>query len=101
MEELLKSLKDRLQITWDEEDEDLESIISRSKSYLSELTGATFNFDKEEWPKELLLERCRYVYNNAADEFEKNYAHELSRLILLVALGKAGRLNESISRDVQ
>ncbi|GIN71251.1 hypothetical protein J14TS2_17260 [Bacillus sp. J14TS2] len=100
MEELLKSLKDRLQITWDEEDIDLKSIISRSKSYLSELTGATFDFDEEKWPKELLIERCRYVYNNAADEFEENFAHELSRLILLAALGKVGKLNEGLSRDV-
>lgn len=94
---LLTDLKSRLQITWDEEDLDLVKIINRSKSYLFELTGATFNFGEEEWPKELLLERCRYVRNNAADEFEKNFKHELSRLILLVALGKVGVIDETIS----
>ena len=98
---LLEELKSRLDITWNEEDPDLDKIIDGAKSYLKHLTGATFDFDKEKWPKELLLERCRYVYNNAADEFEKNFAHELSRLILLVALGKVGVLNETIPGDVQ
>ncbi|MED4172369.1 phage head-tail connector protein [Halalkalibacterium halodurans] len=87
---MLDELKSRLRITWNEEDKELEKLIKRSESYLSELTGATFDLEKEEWPKELLLERCRYVYNNAADEFERNFADELKRLILLVALGKVG-----------
>ncbi|WP_391564083.1 phage head-tail connector protein [Siminovitchia fortis] len=97
---MLEDLKSRLRITWSEEDKDLENIINRSESYLSELTGATFDFEKEVWPKELLLERCRYVYNNAADEFEKNFAHELKRLILLVALGKVGTKVETVPGDV-
>ncbi|GIN86973.1 hypothetical protein J6TS2_33590 [Heyndrickxia sporothermodurans] len=91
---MLNDLKNSLRITWEDEDEELEKIIKRSESYLSDLTGATFDFDKEEWVKELLLERCRYVYNNAVDEFEENFAHELKRLILMVALGKVGALDE-------
>lgn len=90
---LLDDLKSCLRITWDEEDGDLLKLIERSESYLSNLTSATFDFKEESWVKDLLLERCRYVYNNASDEFEKNFAGELSRLIMLVALGKVGVLN--------
>lgn len=101
LEDLKKDLKSRLRITWDDEDEQLENLINRAKAYLSNLTGASFDFSKEEWPKEIFLERCRYVYNNAADEFEKNFQHELSRLILQVALGKVGVVDGTISGDVQ
>lgn len=103
LQKLLSDLKERLRITWNEEDEYLKKLIQRSETYLSELTNASFDFSKEEWPKEILLERCRYVYNNATDEFEINFHHELSRLILSVAIGKVGviRGSETVSGDVQ
>lgn len=103
LQQLLSDLKERLRITWNEEDEHLKKLIQLSEAYLSELTNASFDFSKEEWPKEILLERCRYMYNNAADEFELNFHHELSRLILLVAVGKVGvvRDSETVSGDAQ
>jgi hypothetical protein len=99
-EELLAELKGRLSITWNDEDTNLKKIIKGATGYLSYLTNAFFDFAKEDWPKELLLERARYVYNNASDEFESNFKEELSRLILLAAVGKVGTLNEIISTDV-
>lgn len=89
-EELLAQLKAILRITWNDEDVELKNLLLRSKVYLQELCGTLFDFSTEEAPLSLLLERCRYVYNNAADEFETNFQHELSRLILNVALGKVG-----------
>jgi hypothetical protein len=101
-EQLLADLKSRLNITWNDTDTDLIKMIDGAKTYLSEVTGASFDFSKEKGPTELLLERCRYVYNNAADEFETNFQHELSRLILHVALGKVGVVNgsETVPGDV-
>jgi hypothetical protein len=87
--QLLAELKGILQITWNDKDEDLRKMINRSMAYLCDLTGTSFDFSVDAPPKELMLERCRYVYNNAADEFEKNFHHELSRLILNVAMGKS------------
>lgn len=95
MEQLLQELKDVLKITWNEEDASLMEILEKGEAYLLGLTNASFDFSKELTPKDLLLERCRYVYNNAGDEFEKNYKNELSRLILDVALGKVGVINGS------
>lgn len=97
MDLLLDELKSRLRITWNDEDETLKTQLSNGKAYLSEVTGASFDYEKEESAKELLIERCRYVYNNAADEFEANFQAGLSRLILKVAIGKAGVINESTS----
>ena len=71
MDELLNELKDVLKITWNEEDASLIKLLEKGKAYLSGLTNASFDFSKELIPKDLLLERCRYVYNNAGDEFEK------------------------------
>ncbi|MED3795878.1 phage head-tail connector protein [Lysinibacillus capsici] len=88
MPELLAELKSRLRITWDDENEELERIINRAKSYFEKLTSKAFSFELDAWETELLLERCRYVYNNAADEYEKNFAYELKRLIMHVALEK-------------
>ncbi|KYG90013.1 hypothetical protein A0U40_09825 [[Bacillus] sp. KCTC 13219] len=94
MSELLVELKYRLRITWDDEDEELQRIIDRGKSYFKQLTSKAFIFALGEWETELLLERCRYVYNNATDEYEVNYNQELKRLILSVALEKRGQNGE-------
>lgn len=97
---MLDELKGRLRITWDDEDKNLLELIEKSKSYLSNLTNATFDFDKENWVKDLLLERCRYAYNNALDEFEPNFSHELKRLTLSVALGRVGNLEQKNTEDI-
>ncbi|MBP3951130.1 hypothetical protein [Bacillus suaedae] len=98
--DLLEELKGKLQITWTDEDNDFKKMILKSEAYLSNLTGASFDFVRELEPKEILLERCRYVYNNTADQFEVNYRHELGRLILNVALGKVGVIDGTTSGDV-
>lgn len=94
--DLLIDVKNNLRITWDEEDADLKKLIKRSVAYLDNLTGAPLDYSEEDSPKELLLERCRYVYNNATDEFEPNYHRELSRLIMKVAIEDA-KANEETS----
>lgn len=83
---LLTSLKGKLRITWNDEDNDLNEIIEGAYDYLCELAGFPLDISKENQSKTLLLERCRYVYNNVADEFEKNFKHELSRFIILSAI---------------
>ncbi|WP_370629690.1 hypothetical protein [Fictibacillus sp. 5RED26] len=68
----------------------MKKLLTRSMAYLNELCGTSFDFSAEGQAKFLMLERCRYVYNNAADEFEKNFHHELARLILSTAVSRAG-----------
>ena len=74
--DLLQQLKAYLKITWDDEDEALAGMIERAKAYLNDLTGVELDFEKEAPPKSLLLDYCRYVYNNASEYFEENYRQE-------------------------
>jgi hypothetical protein len=87
-DKLLPELKNRLRITWNDEDEYLKSILVGAMTYLIDLTSTSFDFTADSPPKTLVLERARYVYNNATDEFEINFKHELKRLVLNAALGK-------------
>jgi len=79
---LLQEVKNYLKITWEEEDAHIQGIINRGQAYLNVLTGAELDFEAEGPPKTLLLDYCRYVYNNASEYFEENFARELLRLQL-------------------
>lgn len=83
---LLQAVKDYLRITWDDEDAHIEGIIARGKAYLNSLTGTALDFDADGQPRSLLLDYCRYVYNNASEYFEENYSREILRLQLQVAV---------------
>lgn len=93
MDELLEGLKHKLHITWNDDDAELQKTINRAKAYFKRITGKSFSFGQDDEETELLYERCRYVYNNAADEFEKNFRDELNRLIRFVALEKRAAAN--------
>lgn len=77
---MLEELKDYLKITWNSEDAYLQSIITRGKEYLKDLTGTNINFEEEGPPKTLLLDYCRYYYNSAIEYFEDNFQKEIVRL---------------------
>lgn len=83
---LLKDVKDYLKITWDDEDDSLDGIIRRGQANLEELTGTTLNFEQEGQAKSLLLDYCRYAYNNALEYFEENFSKEILRLQLTEAV---------------
>ncbi len=92
---MLEELKSRLRITWEDENTDLEKMIGKSKAYLNEITGAPLAFDTDVSAQELVLEHCRYVYNNAADEFPVNFADDLLRLRLRTAIKARSEANAS------
>ncbi len=85
---MLALLKERLKITWDYEDVALQSIIAEGKAYLNSLTDVELDFDTEGEPRRLLLEYCRYVYNNAGEYFIENFERDILRLQLLSAIGE-------------
>lgn len=82
----LKEVKNYLRITWRDEDIKLTKIIARGKDYLQNLTGTELDFEKEGQPKSLLLDYCRYAYNNALEYFEENFHKEILRLQLQEAV---------------
>lgn len=85
---LLGEVKDYLKITWDDEDQGLTRMIEGAKSYLENLVGVELDFTKDDDPKTLLLDRCRYVYNNASEYFEENFRQEILRLQLRMGVEK-------------
>lgn len=86
---LLEEVKEYLKITWNDEDGYLQGIIDRGKSNLEDLTGTKLDFNKEGQPKSLLLDYCRYAYNNALEYFEDNFSKEILRLQLTEAVKDA------------
>lgn len=83
---MLQELKNYLKITWNHEDGNLESFIARGKNNLEELTGTKLNFEEEGQPKSLLLDYCRYAYNNSLEYFEDNFSKEILRMQLKEAV---------------
>lgn len=81
-EGLLEDVKNYLDITWDDEatEKKLTGIIERGMKYINSVAGEELDYSKEEKPKELLLDYCRYVRSNALESFQTNYLHELLSL---------------------
>lgn len=86
---MLEELKDYLKITWDSEDSHLQKIIARGEENLKSLTGTELNFEQEGQAKSLLLDYCRYYYNNAIEYFEDNFQKQIIRLQYHEAIKKS------------
>lgn len=89
-EQILLALKDNLQITWEDDTTNraLLRFIANGQAFLNGLCEAELTYEEGSQAYELLLERCRYAWNNAVDEFEENFKRDLQRLILKTALSK-------------
>lgn len=83
---LLQEVKAYLKITWDDEDFHIQNIINRSKARLNELVGAELDFDSSGLAQDLLLDYCRYSYNNAVEYFEENFREQILRLQLMTGV---------------
>lgn len=77
--EHLSSLKERLRILHETEDEYLIRILSSSLTAVAKLVGASAY---DESLLELSLERSVFVYNDALDEFKSLYHTEIEDLYL-------------------
>lgn len=93
---MLQVVKDYLKITWEDEDAGLTDLISRGQGYLNNLVGAELDFE-EASPRSLLLDYCRYVYNNASEYFEENFSSEILRLQLQVGVAQLAAEEEEVT----
>lgn len=82
-EKNLQAFKDRMRITSEDEDERLKRMLTSSIVATTSLVGAT---ELDDLLTELTFERARYVYHDALDEFQKNYADEIELQTLLNSL---------------
>lgn len=83
---MLQAVKDYLKITWDDEDAAIQDIIDQGEAYLNELSGAELDYTQKGLARSLLFDYCRYVYNNASEYFEENFAKEILRLQLMTGV---------------
>ena len=76
---LIDTLKTYLDITWNDEHTNtkLTGILSRAQAKMCAYAGADLTFDDGTEEQQLLLDLCRYVYNNASEDFETNYKADL------------------------
>lgn len=85
---MLDELKNYLNISWQDEliDKKLTQLVNESKAVLNRLMGIDLDYEQDQEAKELLFNRVRYAYNNALDEFEKNFAQVILRKQLIVGI---------------
>ena len=78
---LLQEVKDKLNITWDEEETNrkLEGIINDAIATLDWKLGAKIDY-LEGQEHNLFLNYCMYAYNNCTNEFDDNYFNEIMQL---------------------
>jgi hypothetical protein len=96
LEDLLQDVKDYLHITWDDEktDKNIKGFIQRGMARLQTIAGVPLDFTKEDNPKTLLLDYCRYANSQALEMFEINFSSELLELNI------RGQLTESTDTEV-
>lgn len=70
---ILDEFKSRMHIFHKAEDESLKNILSISYEVIQNECG-TFNIEKDNIGKELVMERSRYVYNEQLQFFNRNYS---------------------------
>lgn len=82
MDSLLQELKDKLNITWDEEETNrkLNSILIDAEIILNYKLGATIDYYEEGPEHNLFLNYCMYAWNNCTNEFDDNYLNEIYQI---------------------
>lgn len=78
---LLQDLKDKLNITWNEDETErrLKRILEDAAITLDFKLGAKIDYTKG-MERNLLLNYCMYAYNNCTNEFDENYLNEIMQL---------------------
>lgn len=93
---LLDELKRYLDITWEDPDtnQKVAGILERAKAEMNEYAGAELSYESNSWEKQLLFDLCRYIRNNAAEEFEQNFSSKLIALNEKYAVEAMNRAKE-------
>ena len=77
---MLEELRNYLRA--DEEDNILTDLLKKGQGYVNGLAGVTLDFESNALAKNLLLDYCRYSYNNASEYFLENFREDILRLQL-------------------
>lgn len=85
----LEEVKNYLNITYDDEDIDakLTGIINRADAYIRNVVAAGADDTLTETENQLVLDACRYIFNDAFEDFTRNFLTEINgaRSLRLIA----------------
>lgn len=81
MNNLLDRFKRRMKISHSIEDETLQELLNGSIRAIKSACG-DFDIEQNESAVELIIERTRYVYNDALEFFDDNFASRVTSLQL-------------------
>lgn len=82
---LFEEIKSYLNITWDDEDNDIYNLMLEGEQHLSEKIGAEIDYSTDLTARRLLKEYCRYVRNYSKEYFEQNFIDDIVFLQLKYA----------------
>lgn len=71
-DEVLEEFKERMKITSNSEDKNLQRMLASSFNRITELCG-DFDLERESSGKDLVFERTRFMYNDALEYFEDSF----------------------------
>ena len=91
MDKLLEETKSYINVTWNEEDREINKIVLEAKQYLSEKAGTEIDFDKDLVAKGLLKDYVRYVRNKSKEYFEQNFLNEIQNLQFKYAINEGDK----------
>lgn len=92
--DILQEFKERMHLQGDEDD-NLTRILKASVKVLIGMCGE-YDIETDEVFKELVFERARYVYNDAAEYFKRNFLTEINNLAMANALAELGEEDATI-----
>lgn len=83
--DLLKQVKDRINVTWDYEDEKISEIIEEAKDFILSRAGEV-DFDTSIVGRKLIKEYAMYAWNGAVASFEDDFKSDILNLQIRNAL---------------
>ena len=80
--DLVNKVKNYLDITWEDDkiNDKIAGITNRAIRVLQSYAGKAIVIEKDSDEEQLLLDLCRYIYNNAYEDFKNNFSSELIML---------------------
>ncbi len=88
----LQEVKNYLNITWNDADMDqkITGVMERALGILEDYAGAAVDFSKcGGFERQLYLDCCRYIFNNAFEDFKISFGTDLTALRLKYQLEEA------------
>lgn len=100
-DKLLETIKKKLRVTWNEQDDSIKETILEGMAFLQSRAGELPFLDKESNPLiymlsiKLLKEYCRYDWNGSIAYFENDYLSDIINLQISAARGRVSNENQS------